>query len=101
MDGIRLANRINIKSNLNKNEIALLEKFERIMQAEYERVSGNAIFESGLKKLLSKLYVGVFDVEAGETLQSVLLYQYKLDALSYAKSGTLGEVLDELYSEQQ
>ncbi len=101
MDGIRLANRINIKSNLNKNEIALLEKFERIMQAEYERVSGNAIFESGLKKLLSKLYVGVFDVEAGETLQSVLLYQYKLDDLPYAKDGTLEEVLDELYSEQQ
>lgn len=75
LDGIRLANRINIKSNLNKNEITLLEKFERIMQAEYERVSGNAISESGLKKLLSKLYVGVFDVEAGETLQSVLLYQ--------------------------
>lgn len=41
------------KSNLNKNEITLLEKFERIMQAEYERVSGNAISESGLKKLLS------------------------------------------------
>ena len=75
MDGIRLANRINIKSNLNKNEITLLLNFERIMQAEYERVSGNAISESGLKKLLSKLYVGVFAVEAGETLQSVLLYQ--------------------------
>lgn len=66
LDGIRLANTINIKSNLNKNEIALLEKFERIMQAEYERVSGNAISESVLKNLLSKIYVEVFDVEAGE-----------------------------------
>lgn len=66
LDGIRLANSINIKSNLNKNEIALLEKFERIMQAEYERVSGNVLSESALKNLLSKIYVEVFDVEAGE-----------------------------------
>ncbi len=69
LDGIRLANSINIKSNLNKNEIVLLEKVERIIQTEYEKVSGKAISEAVLKKLLSKIYVEVFDIEAGESFE--------------------------------
>ena len=69
LDGIRLANSINIKDNLNKNEIDLLAKVERIIEAEYERVSGGTISESILKNILCKIYVEVLDIEAGESFE--------------------------------
>lgn len=72
LDGIRLANSFNIKSNLNKSEIVLLEKFEKIIQTEYERASGNAISETVLKNILNKIYVEVFDVESGEGFEKYI-----------------------------
>ena len=69
LDGIRLANSMNIKSDLNKSEVALLEKMEKIIVNEYERLLGNKISKGELLDLLTKIYIEVFDVEAGESFE--------------------------------
>ncbi len=72
LDGIRLANSINIESNLNKNEIDLLKKIERVIQVEYEKVTENVMSDDSLKNLLSKIYIEVFDVESGESFEKTI-----------------------------
>lgn len=69
LDSIRLADSINIRSNLNKEEITVLEKIERNIKAEYENISGKSITESALKNIMQKMYIEIFDIEDGESFE--------------------------------
>lgn len=69
LDGIRLANSINIEANLNKTEISILEKFKENIDYAYKCATEESISEDVLKRIISKVYIEVFDIEDGESFE--------------------------------
>lgn len=67
--GIRLSKSIDLKDNLNADEIKLLEDLEVNIQKEYTKINGIQITKDILTKILCKFYVEVFDIEEGESFE--------------------------------
>lgn len=69
LEGIRLSNSIDIKEDLNVDEIQLLEDIESNIQKEYAKIKGMQISKDILTKILCKFHVEVFDLEDGESFE--------------------------------
>ncbi len=72
LDGIRLADSNNIKNNLNKDEISILEKVEKNIKTEFEKISGKQISNADLKNIICRIYIEVFDIEGGESFEKYI-----------------------------
>lgn len=72
LEGFRTSKSFSITNELNKNEQDVFGKLERVIKEIYLSSTGKEITEKNLLQLFNKIYVEMFDIEAGQSYEKTI-----------------------------
>ena len=72
LEGIRLANNLEVIDKLNREERTIFGKVSANIKTIYKKYTSKDISEDDLLKLLLRIYVELFDIESGEEYEKTI-----------------------------